>query len=86
MERGDDIQLIRRILSGDDWTRVDASVPSGEAFMPMGGHRGTLYIVAADEIFASEDRGETWRTLGPAPKEMPNKCPVHRCLLRCILH
>ena len=27
----------------------------------------TLYIVAADEIFASDNRGEAWRTLGPRP-------------------
>ena len=36
--------------------------------MPMAAHGGTLYIVAADEIFASDNRGETWRTLGPRPK------------------
>ncbi len=50
------------------WTRVDTSVPIGEVFMPMAAHRGTLYIVAADEIFASDNSGETWRTLGPRPK------------------
>ena len=50
------------------WTRVDASVPISESLMPMAEHSGTLYIVAANEIFASDDRGETWRTLGPRPK------------------
>ena len=50
------------------WTRVDTSVPIGESLMPMAAHGETLYIVAADEIFASGNRGETWRTLGPRPK------------------
>ena len=50
------------------WTRVDTSVPIGTFWMPMARHGGTLYIVATDEIFASENRGETWRTLGPRPE------------------
>ena len=50
------------------WTRVDASVPIGESLMPMAEHSGTLYIVAANEIFSSDNRGETWKTLGPRPK------------------
>ena len=49
------------------WTHVNASVPIGESLMPMVAHRGTLYIISTDEIFASDDRGETWRTLGPRP-------------------
>ena len=36
--------------------------------MPMAEHGDTLYIVSADEIFASDDTGETWRTIGPRPK------------------
>ena len=50
------------------WTRVDVSVPIGESLMPMAAHGGTLYIVSTDEIFASDNRGETWRTLGPRPE------------------
>ena len=50
------------------WTRVDTSVPISESFMPMAAHGGMLYIVAADEIFASDNRGETWRTLGSRPE------------------
>ena len=49
------------------WTHVNTSVPIGEVFMPMAAHGGTLYIVSVDEIFASDNRGETWRTLGPRP-------------------
>ena len=50
------------------WTRVDASVQIDESLMPMAEHNGMLCIVATDEIFASENRGETWNTLGPRPK------------------
>ena len=57
-------------LSADatTWTHIDTSVPIGESLMPMAEHSSTLYIVAADEIFASDNRGETWRSLGPRPK------------------
>ena len=50
------------------WARVDASVPIGKSSMPMAAYGGTLYIVSTDEIFASDNRGETWNTLGPRPK------------------
>ena len=60
--------IYRLAADATAWTRVDASVPIGKAFMPMAEHGGMLYIVAADEIFASDNRGETWNTLGPRPK------------------
>ena len=60
--------IYRLAADATAWTRVDASVPIGESLMPMAEHGGRLYIVAADEIFASDDRGETWNTLGPRPK------------------
>ena len=50
------------------WTRLDASLPIGESLMPMAEHSGGLYIVAADEIFTSDNKGETWRPLGSRPK------------------
>ena len=86
--------IYRLTADATAWTRVDASVPIGESFMPMTAHGGTLYIVSTDEIFASDNRGETWRTLGPRPKgmplnsslRMPNERPLHKCLLRCISH
>ena len=34
----------------------------------MAAHEGTLYIVSADEIFTSDDSGETWNTMGSRPK------------------
>ena len=60
--------IYRLAADATAWTRVDASVPIGKAFMPMAEHGGMLYIVAADEIFASDNRGETWNTLGLRPK------------------
>ena len=60
--------IYRLTADATAWTRVDTSVPIGESLMPMAAHGGRLYIVAADEIFASDNRGETWRVLGPRPK------------------
>ena len=60
--------IYRLTADATAWTRVDTSVPIGESLMPMAAHGGTLYIVAADEIFASNNMGETWRTLGLRPK------------------
>ena len=50
------------------WTRVNTSVPIGASLMPMAAHEDTLYIVSTDEIFTSDNRDATWRTLGPRPK------------------
>ena len=49
------------------WTRINTNIPTlGD--MSMAEHNGTLYIVSADEIFASSDNGETWNTLCLRPK------------------
>ncbi|MXY99896.1 sigma-70 family RNA polymerase sigma factor, partial [Candidatus Poribacteria bacterium] len=50
------------------WTRINTDIPIGKSLMPMAEHGGTLYIVSTDEIFTSDDSGETWRTIGPRPK------------------
>ncbi len=60
--------IYRLTADATAWTRVDASVPIGESLMPMAAHSGTLYIVSTDEIFASDNRGETWSPLGSRPK------------------
>ena len=60
--------IYRLTADATAWTRVDMSVPIGTFWMPMAAHGGTLYIVSTDEIFASDNRGETWRTLGPRPE------------------
>ena len=50
------------------WTRINADIPIGKSLTPMAEHGGILYMVSTDEIFASGDSGETWRTIGPRPK------------------
>ena len=50
------------------WTRINTDIPIGKSLMPMAEHNGTLYIVSTDEIFTSDNSGETWRTIGPRPK------------------
>ena len=60
--------IYRLTADATAWARVDASVPIGKSSMPMAAHGGTLYIVSTDEIFASDNRGETWSPLGPRPK------------------
>ena len=62
--------IYRLTADATAWKHVNASVPIDRSWtwMPMAAHGRTLYIVAADEIFASDDRGETWSTLGPRPK------------------
>lgn len=60
--------IYRLTADATAWTRVDASLPIGESLMPMAEHSGGLYIVATDEIFTSDNKGETWRSLGSRPK------------------
>ena len=60
--------IYRLTADATAWMRVNASVPIGEFLMPMAAHSGRLYIVSTDEVFASDNRGEMWRTLGPRPK------------------
>ena len=49
------------------WTRINTNIPT-RGDMSMTEHNGTLYIVSADEIFASSDNGDTWNILCPRPK------------------
>ena len=57
------------------WTLVNASLlttspetSEGQNLTPMAERGDTLYLVSADEVFASTDRGETWKSLGARPK------------------
>ena len=50
------------------WTRINTDIPIGNSLMPITEYGGTLYIVSTDEIFRSDDKGETWNTIGPRPK------------------
>ena len=60
--------IYRLTADATAWTRLDASIRIGKSLMPMAEHSGRLYIVSTDEIFTSDNRGETWRPLGPRPK------------------
>ena len=59
--------MYRLTADATAWIRVNVSVPISESLMPMAEYSGRLYIVSTDEIFASDNRGETWRALGPRP-------------------
>ena len=50
------------------WRYLNAGIPMGESLMPVVENRGTLYIVSTDKIFASADRGETWRAFCVRPR------------------
>ena len=60
--------IYRLTADATAWTRLNASIPIGESLMPMAEHSGGLYIISTDEIFASDNTGETWRLLGTRPK------------------
>ena len=50
------------------WRYLNAGIPMDESLMPVTENRGILYIVSTDEIFASADKGETWRAFCVRPK------------------
>ena len=60
--------LYRFAVGGTAWTRINANIPIDKSFMPMAAYKGTLYILSADAIFTSGDRGETWSSMGSRPK------------------
>ena len=50
------------------WTLINSNFPIEGVRVPMAEHEGTFYIVSNDEVFASTDAGETWKSLGPRPE------------------
>ena len=61
--------------SAPAWTLVNTtvlrtSVETSELnnWMPMAERNDILYLASADEMFASTDRGDTWKPLGARPK------------------
>ena len=60
--------LYRLAVGATAWARINANIPIDKSFMPMAAHEGTLYIVSADAIFTSDDRGETWNPMSSRPK------------------
>ena len=56
-----------RSTPDDTWVLLNPDIPRDQYRVPMTEHRGVLYTVSTDEVFASENRGETWRALCPRP-------------------
>ena len=50
------------------WVLLNADITRGQYQVPITEHQGTLYTVSTDEVFASEDGGETWNVLGRRPE------------------
>ena len=50
------------------WTLINSDLPIEGFRVAMAAHEGTLYIVSNDEVFASTDEGETWKSLGSRPE------------------
>ena len=54
------------------WVLINADIPTGQYRVPITEHQSILYTVSADEVLASENRGDTWNPLGPRPKGIAN--------------
>lgn len=53
------------------WTRINVSLPISQSMVPMVEDRGILYVVSADEIFASTNKGQTWNLFCTRPEGNP---------------
>ena len=63
--------IYRLPAEATEWTRVNLNVPIGESEAPMVENQGVLYVLSANEIFASTNKGETWNAFCPRPKGDP---------------
>ena len=59
--------IYRLTADAPAWTRLNVNILTPGGDMSMAEHNGTLYIVSADEIFASSDDGETWNPFCSRP-------------------
>ena len=50
------------------WTLINSNLPVEGFRAAMAEHEGTLYIVSNDEVLASTDAGETWKSVGLRPE------------------
>ena len=60
--------IYRLTKDGTAWMNINASVPINTYRSPITEHRGTLYSVNTNAIFASTDGGETWNRFCSRPK------------------
>ena len=74
------------------WTRINTNIPIGQFRMPMAENDDTLYIVSADKIFASIDKGETWHVFCSRPEGyavgliITNEAHKHNSHLRPVMY
>lgn len=59
--------IYRLTQDGTAWMNINASVPINTYRSPITEHRGVIYSVNTDEIFASTDGGETWNRFCSRP-------------------
>ena len=60
--------IYRLTADASTWTRIAPDIPTPGGYMSMTEYDDTLYIVSDDEIFTSNDGGETWNVFGPRPE------------------
>ena len=60
--------IYRLIPEAPAWTLIHSDLPIEGFRVAMAAHEGTLYIVSNNELFASTDEGETWKSLGSRPE------------------
>ncbi len=60
--------IYRLTADATAWTLINTNIPIDDSPMPMAAYEDTLYIVSANEVFASTDAGDTWKSLGFRPK------------------
>ena len=65
------IGIYRLTAGATVWTPVNVNIPNEMPRVPIAEHASTLYIIAANELLASTDDGETWNTLGHRPEGHP---------------
>ena len=69
------IGIYRLTPSASAWTLINTTVQAiapanseGYGLIPMAERNATLYLVSIDEVLASTDSGENWKSLGTRPK------------------
>ena len=84
--------IYRREPDATAWSLINTDIPTGQFRMPMAEHGDTLYIVAADKILRSLDKGETWDVFCLRPKGHPvgfvitDETDAHNPLPRTVLY
>ena len=66
--------IYRLVPNTSVWTLVSPlppEAPSAYNWKPMAERNGTLYLVSTDEVWASTDSSENWKSLGTRPKGNP---------------